>query len=159
MRAVFAALVLSLLAGNADTRTALERRVHDLINAERMKTHARPLSWDADLAAIARAHSADMAKRRFFSHVNPDGDDPTARGRRAGYECRKALSSSEYRVGLAENLYEISGNAPVDVARRSVSGWMKSPGHRQNILEKNYTKTGIGVAEVGDTIYITQLFC
>jgi uncharacterized protein YkwD len=139
--------------------TTLERRVHDLINAERAKTHARALSWDADLAAIARAHSADMAARRFFGHVNPDGDDPTARGRRAGYDCRKALSSTEDRIGLAENLYEISGNAPVDIARRSVIGWMKSPGHRQNILEKNYTKTGIGVARAGDTIYITQLFC
>ena len=139
--------------------TTLERRVHDLINAERAKAHARALSWDADLAAIARAHSADMAARHFFSHVNPDGDNPTMRGRRAGYECRKAISSTEDRVGLAENLYEISGHAPVDIARQSVNGWMKSPGHRQNILEKGYTKTGVGVAESGNTIYITQLFC
>jgi uncharacterized protein YkwD len=36
---------------------------------------------------------------------------------------------------------------------------MNSPGHRQNILDKISTKTGIGIAQAGDTIYITQLFC
>jgi uncharacterized protein YkwD len=156
-------IVLVLLAWSAivsaQPATTLERRVHDLINAERMKAGVPALTWDERLAAIARRHSADMAARHFFNHVNPDGDDPTARGRRAGYECRKKLSPTEERIGLAENLYEISGNAPVDVARQSVSGWMHSPGHRQNILEKNYRSTGIGVAISGNAVFVTQLFC
>src|SRR4051812_11659150 len=143
----------------AQRAASLQRQVHDLVNAERRTAGRSALTWDASLAAIARAHSQDMAKRRFFAHVNPDGEDPTARGRRAHYECHKILSTNTDRVGLAENLYEASGGARDDIQHRSVAGWMNSPGHRQNILEKTYTKTGIGIAEAGDAIYITQLFC
>ncbi len=39
-----------------------------------------------------------------------------------------------------------------------VSKWMESPGHRQNILEANYTDTGVGVAMVNDYIIVTQAF-
>jgi uncharacterized protein YkwD len=156
MRGLFGLLILvSVVATDA----SLERRVHDLVNAERRMAGRSALAWDASLAAIARAHSQDMAKRHFFAHVNPDGEDPTARGRHAHYECHKILSTNVDRVGLAENLYEASGAARDDIEHRSVAGWMNSPGHRQNILEKTYTKTGIGVAEAGDAIYITQLFC
>jgi hypothetical protein len=45
---------------------------------------------------------------------------------------------------------------PVEVA---VDGWMKSAGHRRNILEPRYRQTGFGVAIAGDgAIYFTQLF-
>jgi len=156
--AAFLLLVFVSLAGLSAQRPAVERRVHDLVNAERTKAGRRALAWDGKLAGIARAHSSDMAKRRFFDHVNPDGEDPTARGRRAGYDCRKILGE-RIRVGLAENLFEASGAAREDIERTAVAGWMNSPGHRQNILEKNYTKSGIGVAMKGDAIFITQLFC
>lgn len=152
-------VVFAAVAHAQRATTTLDRHVHDLINAERTKRGVPALAWDARLAAIARAHSEDMARRHFFNHVNPDGEDPTARGRRAGYDCRKKLSSTEDRIGLGENLYEISGNAPVDVARQSVKGWMNSPGHRQNILERGYSKSGIGIAVSGDQVFVTQLFC
>ena len=136
----------------------LERRVHRLINDERANAKTPALAFDERLSAVARAHARDMARRRFFSHVNPDGEDPTARGKRAGYECR-IVSGHSIREGLAENLFESSGSWRDDVASRSVRGWMKSAGHRRNILEKNYGKTGVGVATSGDMIFITQLFC
>lgn len=158
MRTFVFLLILSGSVLSAQTSTTLERRIHDLVNAERQKARTGPLTWDSKLADIARTHSRDMARRHFFAHVNPDGEDPTARGRRAGYECRKILGN-RIRVGLAENLYEASGTARDDIEHASVRGWMNSPGHRQNILEKNYTKTGVGVAVAGDSIFITQLFC
>jgi uncharacterized protein YkwD len=152
----------------------LERRVHDLINKERTSGKRPVLQWDDRLTQIARGHSADMVKRAFFDHVNPDGADPTARGKRAGYDCRKAIDRTTYREGLAENLAElprfrrvhITGtrktydwNTLEDIARESVSGWMHSPGHRRNILEKAYSNSGVGVAMSSEHIYITQLFC
>jgi len=142
----------------AASNSTLEHHVHDLVNAERAKARLSTLKTDDKLSAIARAHSEDMARRHFFAHVNPSGEDPTARGHRAGYECRKILGD-RIRVGLAENLYEASGTARDDLEHKSVAGWMNSPGHRANILEKNYSRTGVGVAMAGRDIYITQLFC
>lgn len=155
LAAVLAALVA---AGVSVSRSDIEHDVHDRVNAERARAKLVTLKEDDKLRAIARAHSEDMARRHFFSHVNPNGEDPTARGRRAGYECRKILGE-RIRIGLAENLFEASGTAREDIERRSVAGWMKSPGHRANILEKNYTKSGVGVAVDGDAVFITQLFC
>ena len=137
----------------------IERLVHDRINDERVDRKLSALGVDRQLSAIARAHSEDMARRNFFSHVNPDGDDPTARGKRAGYECHKEFGRL-IREGLAENLFEASLPRRQDeIVRASVRGWMNSPGHRRNILEKGYDRTGVGVAASGDRIYITQLFC
>jgi len=159
MRGLFAFAVLAIAAAiGARSTAALEGRVRDLVNAERAKAHVSPLKADDKLSAIARAHSQDMARRNFFGHVNPDGEDPTARGLRAGYQCRKVFGD-RIRTGLGENLYEASGTARIDIEHASVAGWMKSPPHRANILEKAYTKTGVGVAVDGDAVFITQLFC
>ena len=152
----------------------LERRIHDLVNKERTGKKLRALQLDEKLSSIARAHSADMARRKFFSHINPDGKDPTARGELAGYRCKKDFGNY-FKEGLAENLYQgnlyssistrgtvktYSWNTLEDLAAQSVSGWMKSKGHRENILEKTHSKTGIGVAiSKDDKVYVTQVFC
>ena len=152
----------------------LERRVFDLVNTRRISANRGAMRWDDRLARIARGHSDDMVKRHFFAHVNPDGDDPTARGKHAGYACLKRVSRLKYRDGLAENLMEeprfrrvrISGgqrtfdwNTLEDIARQSVDGWMRSPGHRENILEPAYDQTGVGIAISPEHVYLTQLFC
>src|SRR5712691_6951549 len=138
----------------------LERRVHDLINKEREEEKLTALAFDERLSTIARAHSRDMARRNFFSHVNPDGRDPTARGKLAGYACRKEYGNS-FTEGLAENLFQGSlysrvhfrgdrksydWNTSEEIAKQGVKGWMSSPGHRRNILQKNYSQAGVGVA-------------
>ena len=56
-----------------------------LVNAERTSRGLRPLRRDGDLAQAARKHSADMARRNYFSHVTPGGDDLGDRLRDAGY--------------------------------------------------------------------------
>ena len=162
--------------GQPDIRIAsLERRVHELINNER-RDHQRPaLTIDERLSAIARGHSQDMAVRNFFSHANPDGQDATARGKAAGFTCRKQVSSRSFREGLGENLFQdnlytrvrISGNdrtydwnTAEELAEHSLKGWMNSTGHRRNILEQVYTQTGIGIViSADDKVYFTQLFC
>jgi uncharacterized protein YkwD len=186
VKAVFLSLVVLLSStatssveperpGQPEVRVPdLERRIHDLINRQRKAENLKALQFDERLARIARAHSEDMARRHFFSHVNPDGKDPTARGKLAGYTCRKVYRGYSTE-GLAENIFQgnlynrvrISGNqrsydwnTAEDLARQGVKGWMNSPGHRRNILENNYTQTGIGVAiSNDDKVYMTQLFC
>jgi uncharacterized protein YkwD len=154
--------------------SSLEHRIHDLINRERTAAKLKPLQFDERLVRIARSHSEDMARRRFFSHVNPDGQDPTARGERAGYVCKK-VAGRYTTEGLAENIFQgnlysrirISANqksydwnTSEELANQTVRGWMNSPGHRRNILEKNYTHEGIGIGISNDNkVYVTQLFC
>lgn len=45
-----------------------------------------------------------------------------------------------------------------EVAKWSVSGWMESSGHRENILNSSFSKTGIGIYYDDGYFYITQIF-
>ena len=45
-----------------------------------------PLAFNHKLIQSSRAHSQDMLTRNFFAHVNPSGQDPTARGAAVGYD-------------------------------------------------------------------------
>jgi uncharacterized protein YkwD len=152
----------------------LTLRIHELINAERAVFKLPPLKIDEKLSGIARSHSEDMARRRFFDHVNPDGHDATARGRAAKYTCQQYIG--DYFVsGLAENIFQnnlysrviIKGeemtflwNTAEKIALSTVDGWMGSPGHRRTILTSRYARTGVGIAIASnDKVFITQLFC
>ena len=137
----------------------LELKVHAGINAERAKHGSAPLKWEEQLADAARAHSDDMTRRGYFSHDTPEGLGPSDRIDRAGYSCWKG---SHY--GVAENIAieTTLGNLDRTVAE-AVRGWMDSPGHRTNLLGRQYDRTGIG-ASFGSwrgyrAVYLTQVFC
>ena len=113
-------------------------------NAERARHGLAPLTTDARLAAAAQAHSADMVRRGFFAHENPDGKQVWDRAVAAGYAYRK----------VAENIA-----AGQRTAEQVVRGWMESPGHRANILDRDLTQIGVGRAEGGSyDVYWTQVF-
>ena len=137
----------------------LELKVHVGINAERAKNGGLPLRWDDRLAAVARAHSDDMIGRGYFSHDTPEGLGPSDRIDRSGYSCWK---DSHY--GVAENIAIETTLVNLDqAAAEAVSGWMNSPGHRTNLLGRQYDRTGIG-ASFGTwrgykAVYLTQVFC
>lgn len=120
-----------------------ERRMLDLVNAERRERGLTELAWSDDLAEVALAHSRDMFARGYFSHVDPDGRDAQDRVDRAGVR---------YGV-MGENL----ALAPdLGTAHR---GLMDSPGHRANILHADFRRLGVGVIDGG--VYgkmFTQLF-
>lgn len=153
----------------------LERQVHLLTNQYRIEHRLSQLTWDDNLANIARHHSQDMASRNYFSHETPEGKDPTDRGISQGYHCQQRIGNLIYS-GIAENIFQnnlygtvwyINGipssydwNTLDDLAISTVDGWMDSPGHRENILTKTYDKEGIGVEiSSDDKVYITQNFC
>ena len=115
-----------------------------------------------------------MIARGFFDHTNPDKKGPSDRGRAAGYTCRKYVGEYIYE-GLLENLFQnnlysrvrIRGsettfdwNSAEKIAETTIAGWMSSPGHRQNILNKNSERSGVGIVIApNDQVLITQLFC
>ena len=156
-------------------RRLVERHIYEMTNQERRLAGVEGLIRDETIDVIAYEHSADMAARGYFSHDTPEGLDPTGRAERAGYECRKDYGSY-YTTGLAENVsqsytyssYMTAGvtssytwlESEAELARQTVRGWMDSPGHRENILNPQYDRIGIGVEISSDEqVLATQNFC
>ena len=125
-----------------------EYRILDLINDTRETQRLNPLRWDDELAAVARNYSVQMAREGFFDHRDRDGDAVEVRAERAGVNHWK-------RIG--ENLFVCQGIR--NIAGFAVEEWMNSPTHRQNILDRKFTATGIGMARARNgRIYITEVF-
>jgi uncharacterized protein YkwD len=109
-----------------------------LVNQERTSRGLRPLKSNRHLAKAARGHARDMAARGYFSHDSANGASFVERIRRAGYVRARALPS------LGEDLAWGSGS--LGTPREIVQGWMESPGHRANILNRRFREAGMGVA-------------
>lgn len=151
----------------------LEQRIHQRINLERRLHGLKTLAWDDALSRIARKHSSDMGKRRFFSHDSPEGHDFSYRYRKDGYRCGLRIGNTIHLGAeniFQNNLYDsvttVNGKAFYDwnseekIAETTVRGWMNSPGHRKNILTPHWEREGIGVfIAPDDKIFITQNFC
>lgn len=126
----------------------LEQRVHRLINEQRQRANLPPLAWREDVARAARDHSKHMAERNFFDHTDPrlgDVDKRLNRFRIAWRAC-------------GENIFMLHGYE--NPARVAVQGWMESPGHRANILHREFTHAGVGVfyRKRDQRYYLTQIF-
>ncbi|UNO39721.1 CAP domain-containing protein [Streptomyces sp. MST-110588] len=104
-------------------------QVLTLVNQERAKAGVPPLTADPQLDRQAQDFSEDMARRGFFSHTDPDGRSPWDRARAAGVE---NLGGENIARGQAD-------------ARAVMETWMNSPGHRANILNRDYKTLGVGV--------------
>lgn len=125
-----------------------EYEIFNLVNNERRKKRLADLYWDDELARIARKYSQQMARQHFFSHYDSDGKSVIDRANSA-----KIKGWSK----IGENLFYCEGVDDFD--NLAVKGWMKSPGHRQNILDNAWTSTGIGIALSNDgKIFVTQIF-
>lgn len=124
-------------------RQDFEAEVIRLINIEREKVGVAPLSEYAPLTGIAYSHSLDMATNNFMAHESPTTGSPYDRMAAAGISYRAA----------AENV-AAGQTTPAAV----VTGWMNSSGHRANILNASYTKTGVGAVTGRQGCYWTQTF-
>lgn len=128
------------------TDSKLAKEVLALVNAERAKVGAAPLTWDSTLAKIAEDYSVDMVKTNNFSHTGKDGSTLGSRLAKGGVK---------YTTTAGENI--AFGQK---TAKAVVESWMKSEGHKANILNPKFTKMGVGVAyDSNGTPYWTQDFC
>ena len=168
--------------GSPLNREEIEEWVVEFTNDERISVGLQPLRHDDAISDIALSHSKSMARLGFMSH-DIEGRDPTDRAMVAGYDCRAYRGDGSYSYGLSENIAEHprvtqwmgfgTSYSPIDydrdaeeVARGLVQGWMSSPGHRENILDRDSRRIGVGIAireapeygYVSETIYATQNF-
>lgn len=103
------------------------------VNRERTSRGLTALEWSPRLTGIAEAYAMDMWQRHYFSHYNPEGKTIGDRLQAAGIQ---------YQVA-GENL----ALAPTE--ETAMTGLMNSPGHKANILDKEFHKIGIGVVDNG----------
>ncbi|WP_134685729.1 SafA/ExsA family spore coat assembly protein [Brevibacillus migulae] len=123
---------------------SIEEQVIQMVNAERAKAGLRPLANNWQLSRVARIKSQDMRDRRYFSHISPTYGSP--------FDMMRAFNISYHAAG--ENIA-----AGQRTAAQVMQGWMNSPGHRQNILNPQYTQIGVGYVEGGAYgVYWTQMF-
>jgi uncharacterized protein YkwD len=135
---------------------ALESRIYDLIETERVKLDpkAKTLRLDSELVGVARQKSADMADKNYLLHKAPDGQTT------ADIIMDK---DADFQGLLGENIaaegYEAKYGIDVETyAHAIVNTWLGSDDHKQNLSYPAYDRTGVGAAVSGDTVYVTQLF-
>jgi uncharacterized protein YkwD len=101
------------------------------MNRERASRGLRPLRLNDRLSLAANDRIGDMFSKHYFAHVSPDGLQPFVWAQQRGYRYR--LIGENLAVGYR-------GTAVVD-------GWMRSPGHRDNILQRGFDEVGIAIAD------------
>ena len=126
----------------------IERHAFEETNRARLKNGLLPFVWDADLCRMARAHSENMGRHNFFSHVTPEGQRLKDRAQAAGI-LRFTL--------IGENIaYNLGYDDPGTFA---VERWMLSPKHRANILDEHFNAMAVGTYVAPDgSVYLTQTF-
>jgi uncharacterized protein YkwD len=125
----------------------LEAEVFSQINEIRKNNGAHLLENNESAVKIARAHSRDMARMRCLTHSG--SDDLTV-------ERRADRAAIDWQL-IGENVARNKGyKSP---SGKAVMEWMKSSGHRKNILNEKFTLTGIGIAkDESGYYYFTQVF-
>lgn len=114
----------------------------EMTNAFRKENALGALKADPKLTAAARAYAKFLANSGKFAH-EADGQKPAQRAEASGYKF----------CFIAENLAMDANSAGFStrrLAEEAMSGWMKSPVHRANILRAGMTEIGVGVAKAPD---------
>ena len=125
----------------------LEGALFESVNTTRARAHRVPLARTRALDDVARAHSRDMARRRYLSHTSPEGKNPVDRIVDGGVV---GFSLAAENIGMTDR---------GDPNREILEGWIASAVHRKNLLAPAFNTTGIGVAAASDgTLYYTQLY-
>ncbi len=101
-----------------------------LTNQRRQEAGLAPLVLNESLSQAAYKKAQDMLSKNYWAHNAPDGTTPWVFIKSSGYDYLFA----------GENLARGFTTAP-----DTVSAWMGSPGHRDNMLSANYKDIGFAV--------------
>lgn len=138
---VFFALAAARLAGQGPSSVA-EQYLFNAANAERAQRGMAPLRWDGALHRAAALHAQEMAARESISHQYPGEADLAGRAGVAGAH----FSFVAENVAMAPDAVTIH------------SAWMRSPHHRDNLLDPRADHVGISVFSRGNEIYAVEDF-
>jgi uncharacterized protein YkwD len=124
-----------------------EAELLQLVNRDRRRAGVPTLVEMPELSRMARAHSQEMRDRGFFAHVSP----------RTGRLIDRAQAANIPFRRIGENI------AVGDDVYQAQHALMRSPGHRMNLLDPEFTHVGLGVALFEDDdgrmrVYVTENF-
>jgi uncharacterized protein YkwD len=119
-----------------------EQSLFEAVNHERKTSGLHALRWDAALAAAARSHAREMAKRQAVEHHFPGEPNLPSRATKAGARF----------ISISENVVQAAS------AKAAHSQFMHSPSHKANILDPDIDSAGIGVAQRGQDLFVVQDF-
>lgn len=116
-------------SGNTQDKSQFAAKVVELVNVERSKAGLSPLTVHTNLTKVAVEKAKDMSVNNYFSHTSPTYGSP--------FDMMKQFGVTYSYAG--ENI-AMGQKTPEEVMK----GWMNSPGHKANILNKNFTMIGVG---------------
>jgi hypothetical protein len=101
-------------------------------NTAREANKESDLNLNTYLSKAAQTKAEDMVAHDYWSHNTPDGTAPWAFVINSGYQYQKAAENLAYGFANSSD---------------TVTGWMNSPSHRENILDRAFTDVGFGYAK------------
>jgi uncharacterized protein YkwD len=119
-------------------QSRFDAQLLQLTNAQRRQAGLPALRLSSQLGQAAQAHAQDMARNNIFSHTGSNGSSMVDRVKATGYSYS----------AIAENIAAGDPNPEATIRQ-----WMNSPGHRRNILNRNYTEIGFGYVAAPNTRY------
>lgn len=117
----------------------MEEQIFDLTNVYRNRFNVMPVVKDENVQEVAYDHSKDMQKNNYFSHYSEDGSGLKER----------LEKKNIYYLTAGENIAAQHIDGPA-----AIEGWLNSEGHREALLNDEYTHLGVGVYQ----LYYTQNF-
>ncbi|MCK5728962.1 MAG: CAP domain-containing protein [Methylococcales bacterium] len=130
---IIALLLTTVAQANPNTAELLQ-----LVNKERREAGLSELTLSSPLNQAAQHHADDMSSNNYFSHTGLDSSQMSDRASAKGYRYRR----------IGENIA-----AGQSTATETMQGWIKSAGHRKNILNPHYKEVGFGYSYSSNSCY------
>jgi len=132
-----------------DYLSKAEEEIFTATNNERTKAGLQPLKRNSTANGYARSKSLEMLNLNYFDHKSPNNGYISDIAKRDGWNYSR----------IGENIYTMTGSSASSASGTAINdSWMSSPGHRANILNKDFTDIGIGVTYRNNKLYATQTF-
>lgn len=119
----------------------------DLANKERLKNNLPILTVNEKLTQAAKLKAEDMARSGYFAHNSPESKTPW------------------YWFNLVDYAYAFAGeNLAVNFSdsEEVTQAWVNSPSHQKNLVGRQYTEMGTGIAsgmyKGRETVFVVQLY-
>ncbi|MFN3996532.1 CAP domain-containing protein [Algoriphagus sp.] len=154
----------------------LHAAIFFVTNEERKKAKLKPFKFHPSIEKIASGHAQDMVKYGFYSHTSQirikrtvldrfhlEGINPQHYGENIcstyglqyenGRKVNPPYRAGEFTYAFTSKKETIPAHTYISFAKEVVNLWMNSPGHRQNILNPNFTTLGCGAS-----VYLEKSF-
>jgi uncharacterized protein YkwD len=142
--AVITFLTITILKVNVRSSSVTESAVFVLVNKVRTDNNLNPLKSDSMLQLAARNKAVDIKAYKYFAHNTPNN-----------IKWNDFITNQGYKYVIAgENLAKGYYN-PEEL----IKDWLASPSHKENIMYRDYTETGISIIDTDNMgIIIVQIF-